>query len=230
MKSVGVLLIYTWCAAFGAAGSSSSSSTITGSALVTSRFPGSASTTLSPPSTTPSSSGNVTITSTASVNTVTTATSTTAAATTPSTTPSVFVCPKTYCRDTQFNPPSTTTCIYPDPIVLMDCWEKYCDKIQVGSYCLVWEPPSGRMCHGTNKPCYCSDYEAVQGRYVSPSSVPVGWEVATECNYNGSPDDYPDQRPGDNTQPTPPAVSGASGLVVTGAAVAAGALLLAEVL
>lgn len=112
----------------------------------------------------------------------------------------------------------------------MDCWEKYCDKVQVGSYCLVWEPPSGRKCSGTNKPCYCSEYEAVQGRFVLPSDVPTGWEVAPDCDYNGSPDEYPGYRHGDNGQTTTtPVTSSATGLVNGGLAVF-GSILAAQVL
>ncbi|KAF4677720.1 hypothetical protein FOL47_010941 [Perkinsus chesapeaki] len=149
-----------------------------------------------------------------------------------STTPNanVFVCPENYCRDTQFNPPSTTACIYPDPVVLMDCWEKYCDKVKVGSYCLVWEDPSDRMCHGTPKPCYCEDYEVVKGHYVLPSEIPSGWAEARDCDYNGPPSDMPGQPNGGKVQPTTttPSTSGAMNSV-SGGALAVGFAVVAEV-
>ncbi|KAF4742818.1 hypothetical protein FOZ63_000227 [Perkinsus olseni] len=135
--------------------------------------------------------------------------------TTAANTTTVMACPTGFCHDTQFNPGSNTTCIYPDPVKLMDCWEDYCSSVEAGGYCLVWEPPSGRVCHGGMKKCYCSEYKQAQAEFYPADAIPSGWEQAQECDYSGA--------TGGTTQtpPPPPKISGAKEAMTLGACSAA---------
>ncbi|EER18610.1 hypothetical protein Pmar_PMAR025008 [Perkinsus marinus ATCC 50983] len=128
----------------------------------------------------------------------------------------VPACPTGWCLDYQFNP-GNNTCITPDPVTLMDCWEDYCAQIEPGGYCLVWEPDSGRVCHGGMKKCYCSDYQTETVKHYYPDQMPDGWSAAQQCVYEGA--------TGTTRAPAPPPVVPASSSVRTAVSVAGGAAL-----
>ncbi|KAF4677721.1 hypothetical protein FOL47_010942 [Perkinsus chesapeaki] len=127
----------------------------------------------------------------------------------------VPACPTGWCLDYQFNP-GNNTCITPDPVKLMDCWEDYCSQAEPGGYCLVWEPDSGRVCHGGLKKCYCADYQTETLRHYYPDQMPDGWSPAAQCQYEGATG---------TTQPPapPPVVPATSNAVRTAVSVAGGA-------
>jgi hypothetical protein len=89
------------------------------------------------------------------------------------------------------------TCMYPDPVVLKECYDKSCIQNQWGrivrkqqgedSYCKDFMTPQGRACQWIDHlPCTCESQSVYyySGEFIPPhESIPSGFAEVHPCTY-----------------------------------------------